>query len=193
MLQELKKSVASSTKIDFWALEMSLHWGYSWWSFPRRISIGPNDSDLLVCLIPSTYVGMHSSALGPAALLWGADVAVCHLSVCQGLTQKSSFWYTSSGWPYAGRAKSTYVQYNLSGSSHLSPQMKNQHSSWEKKLIGKTQSLSWVQMMWPVQLVWILTTKRKSLVRVENFWVIYKLLLLFLVIYIDQKVLRPGY
>ncbi len=33
------------------------------------------DSDVLVCLIPSSYVGVHSPALGPAVLRQGADVA----------------------------------------------------------------------------------------------------------------------
>ncbi len=32
---------------------------------------------------------MYSHASGAAVLLWGADVAVSHLSICQGLTQKS--------------------------------------------------------------------------------------------------------
>jgi hypothetical protein len=41
-------------------------------------------------------------------------------------------------------------------------------SLWGKTFIGK-KSLNWVLVMWQVWLVWILTTKRKSLKRVENF------------------------
>ncbi len=127
MLQELKKGFTSSIKMEFMSLRNESTW--------RVISVeGFHGEYLLVlcilmwiiCLIPSTYIGRHSPASGPAVLQWGADVAVCHLSICQGLTQKSGHWYTSSIWPYAGRTKITYLQYTL--------WMKNQLGSMRKKL-----------------------------------------------------------
>ncbi len=77
---------------------------------------------MLVCLIPSTYVGMHSPASGPAVL-------ICHLSICQGLTQKSGLWYMSSIWLYAGHAKSKNVGYNLNG-LHQHPICSQLESNW---------------------------------------------------------------
>ncbi len=110
-----KRGLLVAPKWILWTLEMSLYYEHSWWRFPWRISIGPKNSEVLVCLIPSTCIGMHSPASGAAVLLWGADMAVCQFSICQGLTQKYCLWYTSSIWPYAEHAKRTYVWYSWSG------------------------------------------------------------------------------
>ncbi len=98
----------------------------------------------------------------------------------------------------------------VSGLRHLPPWMKNQHGlNEEKALIGKKMYFNWVLVMWHVWLVWILTTKHKSLERVENFerYVIFScyylliystqtvfiLLCLLIIRFILQMVLLWGY
>jgi hypothetical protein len=85
---------------------------------------------------------------------------------------------TSSGWHLThlafdlGQACQKVRLYGtfVSGLHHLPPQMKNQHRlNEEKTFVGKKWSLNWVPVMWHVWLVWILTTKHKTLKRVENF------------------------
>jgi hypothetical protein len=66
---------------------MSLHYDDLGEDFHRDYLSIQMDPDILVCLIPSMYVGMCSPALGPAVLPYGADVAVRHLRICQVLTQ----------------------------------------------------------------------------------------------------------
>ncbi len=112
----LKKEFANSTKMDLISLrnestlrvflvEIStenIYQSYGSWC------VGLSDTK-------HVHVGMPSPALGSAVLHWGTDVVVRLLSICQGLTQKSGLRYTSSIWPYAGCAISTYVRYSLSG------------------------------------------------------------------------------
>ncbi len=88
--------------MNLWNLEISLHKCFSWWRFLHRISVRPMDPDVLVCLIPSTYLGMHCPTLGPVVLHWGKDVMNNRISICQGLTQKFGLWYMSIIRPYAG-------------------------------------------------------------------------------------------
>jgi hypothetical protein len=45
------------------------------------------DPGVLVCPIPSTYVGTCSPALGPAVLRYGNDVVIHHIRICRGLTE----------------------------------------------------------------------------------------------------------
>ncbi len=82
-------------------------------------------------------------------------------------------------------------------------------AQWGKNLNRKKQSLNWLLMMWHVWLVWILTTKRKSLERVENFeryiifscyylliysiQMVFILLCLLVIRLILQMVLLSGY
>ena len=47
------------------------------------------NSEVVVCLIPAMYVGMHSPILGPAVLHWDTEVANCQLSILLVLTQRS--------------------------------------------------------------------------------------------------------
>ncbi len=118
---------------------------------------------------------------------------------------------TSAGWHLThlasdlGQARQKVRLYSTLVSSlhHLPPQMKNQHGlNEEKTFIGKL-------VMWHVWLVWILTTKHKSLKRVENFetYVIFSCYYLLILLikwllfccvhllfrFILQKVLLSGY
>ena len=65
---------------------MSLHYDDLGGDFHRDYLSIQMDPDVLVCLIPSRYVGMCSPALGPAVLRYGNDVASYHVKICQGLT-----------------------------------------------------------------------------------------------------------
>ncbi len=76
-----------STKMEFIDLEMSLHYDDLGGDFHRDYLSIQMDPDVLVCPIPSTYVRTCSPALGPAVLQYGNDVAICHIRICQGLTQ----------------------------------------------------------------------------------------------------------
>ncbi len=94
--------------------------------------------------------------------------AIWHVSH---LRADSVVWlsHTSSVWPWSGAPKVRLCNTFQGGLHHLPPQMKNQHGlNEEKTFIRKNWSLNWVIVMWHVWLVWILTTKRKFLKRVEN-------------------------
>jgi hypothetical protein len=76
--------------------------------------------------------------------------------------------HTCCVWPCQMRQKYSCTVQSIIGLRHLPPQMKNQHGlNEEKNLIGEN-NLSIKLSEVNVWLVWILTTKRKSLKRVET-------------------------
>ncbi len=113
--------------------------------------------------IPSTCSRIASRV---SSRIWcGSMWRVCHLRA------DSVVWllHTSSIWPWSGVPKYLCTTLSRQLTRHLPPQMKNQHGlNEEKTFIGKKWPLNWVLVMWHVWLVWILTTKCKSLKRVEN-------------------------
>jgi hypothetical protein len=46
-------------------------------------------SEVVVCLIPAMYIGMHSPVLGPAFLHWDTELANCQLSILLVQTRRS--------------------------------------------------------------------------------------------------------
>ena len=70
---------------------------------------------------------------------------------------------------FVRRTKSTFVRYLPRRLASLAPT--NEESAWaqwEKNFYRIKKSLNEVLVMWHVWLVWILTTKHKSMKRVEN-------------------------
>jgi hypothetical protein len=87
-----------------------------------------------------------------------------------GLTSAECQPHMSSIWPWSSAPKVHLYNTFLGVLRHLPPQMKKYHGlNEENTFIGKKLSLKWVLVMWHVWLVWILTTKHKSMKRVENF------------------------
>jgi hypothetical protein len=69
-----------------------------------------------------------------------------------------------------GAPKVRIVQYRDIGLHHSPPRMKNQHGLMRKKPLNSIKNDPQLSAndVFHVQVVWILTTKRKSLLRVEN-------------------------
>ncbi len=140
-----------------------------WQYLCRSVTRGVSD-------IPSIYAGMQSST---AVLCKGNDVAcmprhpddvVCmprHLLTR--FDESSDLWYTSSIWPWPGAPKVRIRTVQRFGLRHSPPRMKNHRGSMRKNLnrVKNDLSIEWERCI-HVQLVWILTTKRKSLLRVEK-------------------------
>ncbi len=77
--------------------------------------------------------------------------------------------HTCCVWPCEARQKNPCTIRGIIGLQYSHPRMKNQHGLNEKKIFNKEKMipiLSWV--LWHMWLNWVLTTKLKSLKRVET-------------------------
>ncbi len=116
----------------------------------------------------------------------------------QHLRPDSTVWpyHTYPVWPCQARQKYSCTVWSIGGLRHSPPQMKNHGLNEEKPYKKKITSIESSEVY--VWLVWILTTKRKSLKRVETCQEKYFTLWLFF--YVNslfrfdlQTVLLSGY
>jgi hypothetical protein len=109
---------------------------------------------------------MLSPASGPAVLRRGNDMVNLYL-VSLEIQPRWSGLLTRIVSDLVRRAKNTLVLYGVFGLQHLPPQMKN-HGLNEEKTLKEKKNLSIESSEMNVWLVWILTSKCKSLKRVET-------------------------
>ncbi len=121
--------------------------------------------DMWVCPVRASYVGIQG---------WCGDDVVAlppHIPMrcwAQQLRPDSTVWpyCTYHIWPSQARQKYSCTVQSIIGLWHLPPQMKNHGLNEEKTLYKKKTSIESSEVyMW---LVWILTTKHKSLKREET-------------------------
>ncbi len=182
-----KKGLRSSTKTDFMRLRTDSYQAWMHMYLTRTSKEMHMNPDVFGLSNTSTYVGMQ---------WWCGDDVVNlppHIPMrcwAQHLRPDSLVWpcHTYSIWPWLGAQKIPlyFMEYNWP--TTLAP--KNEESAWAqwgKNLYRKKLSLNWVLVTWHVWLVWILTTKRNSLKRVETcqkkhfiswlFYYVYSLLI----------------
>ena len=115
------------------------------------------------------YVGMLSPACSPAQSCMQSSIETMRCWA-QHLRPDSAVWpvHMYCIWPCQARQKYSCTVRSIIGLQHLPPWMKNQHGLNEEKNPYRKNNLSIESSEVNVWLVWILTTKRKSLKRVET-------------------------
>jgi hypothetical protein len=139
-------------------------------------------SDSAVCPVPNAYVGMQSCT---PAMRWWWCVGSANSYPDEVLGSAPQTWLNGLALSHVSRLTLSACQKysctvrSIGSLRHLPPELKN-HGLNEENLIGKNNhSIESNEVN--VWLVWILTTKRKSLKRVETYHEKYFTLWLFVI------------